>query len=76
MPPPPIALIFGLVAHHRIFDVFGDLGEGRGLVVMAVDIDDQEILVAALDRLLRAWASSVVVSNSSTERSRKLTVSI
>ena len=71
MPPPPIALILRLIAQHRVFDVFDDLGEGFGLVVMRVDIDDEEILVAPLDRLLRRRASSsVVVSNSSTERSR------
>ena len=30
-----------------------DLVEGLGLVVVAVDVDDAEILVAALDRLVR-----------------------
>ena len=44
--------ILGLVAQHRIVDVFGDLLEGLGLVVVRVDVDDQEVLVLALDRLL------------------------
>ena len=40
------------MAHHRILHVLQDLVERLGLVVVAVDVDDAEILVAALDRLL------------------------
>ncbi len=47
-----MALKFGLVAHHRIFDVFGDLLERLGLVVVRVGIDDQEVFVLAHDRLI------------------------
>ena len=47
------ALILGLVADDRILHVLQDLVEGLGLVVVAVDVDDAEILVAALDRLVR-----------------------
>ncbi len=41
-----------LVAQHRVLDVFEDLAERLGLVMVRVDIDDAEILVAALRRLL------------------------
>ena len=47
------ALIFGFVANDRILHVLQDLVECLGLVVVAVDVDDAEILVAALDRLVR-----------------------
>jgi hypothetical protein len=46
-------LIPGFVAQDRILHVLQDLVERLGLVMVAVDVDDQEILVAALDRLLR-----------------------
>jgi hypothetical protein len=46
------ALVLGLVAQHRILHVLQDLVEGLGLVVMAVDVDDAEILVAPLHGLL------------------------
>ena len=52
------ALELGLVAQHRILDVFSDLVESFGLVVMGIDVDDQEILVVALDRLLVACAAA------------------
>ena len=45
------ALVLRLVAQHRIVDVLEDFVERLGLVVVAVDVDDAEILVAALDRL-------------------------
>ena len=40
------------MAQNRILHVLQDLVEGLGLVVMAVDVDDAEILVAPLDRLV------------------------
>src|SRR5579862_6282743 len=46
------ALILRLVPHHRVFEEIANLGEAVGLVVMGVDIDDEEILIAPLDRLL------------------------
>ncbi len=46
------ALIARLIAQDRVFDVIADALETVGLVVMRVDIDDEEILIAALDRLL------------------------
>ena len=46
------ALVLGLVAQHRIFHVGQDLAERLGLVVVAIDVDDAEILVAPLDCLL------------------------
>ena len=46
------ALEFRLVAQHRIVDELGDLLERLGLVVVRVYVDNEEILVAALDRLL------------------------
>ena len=44
-PPREMALELGLVAQHRIVDVFGDLLERFGLVVVGVDVDDQEVFV-------------------------------
>src|SRR6185312_11393514 len=38
-------------AQHRIFDVLANLLPRRNLEVMTVDIADEEIFVAALDRL-------------------------
>ena len=40
------------MAQHRILDIFGDLLEGLGLVVMRVDIDDQKVLIVPLHGLL------------------------
>jgi hypothetical protein len=47
-----VALILGLIAHHRIVDIFEDLGIRHVLIVMSVDIDDEEILVVTLHALL------------------------
>ncbi len=47
------ALVLGLVAQHRIVHVLQDLVERLGLIVVAVDVDDAEVLVTALHRLLR-----------------------
>jgi hypothetical protein len=47
-----MALEFCLVTHHRIVDVFGDLLERFGLVMMRVGVDDQEVLIFAIDRLI------------------------
>ena len=41
-----------LAADHRTFDVFEHVLVGFALVVMRVDVDDQEILIVALARLL------------------------
>ena len=46
------ALVLGLEAHHRIVHVLDDFLERLGFVVMAVDVDDAEVLVAASHRLL------------------------
>ena len=46
------ALVLCLIPHHRVFDEFADLRERAGLVMMAVDVGDEEILVSPLDRLL------------------------
>ena len=52
MPRLGQALMPGVVPQHRIVDVFDDLVERFRLVMMRIDVDDQEILVAALHRLL------------------------
>ena len=46
------ALDLRLVAHHRVLDIFEDLLERLGLVMVRVDVDDAEILVFPLRRLL------------------------
>ncbi len=43
----------GELLQHRVFHVFEDLVERLQLVVVRVDVDDREVPVAALARLLR-----------------------
>ena len=52
------ALEFRLVAQHRIVDELGDLLERLGLVVVRLDVDDEEVFIAALDRLLGGVAAT------------------
>ena len=68
------ALELRLVAQHRVLDELRDLLERLGLVVMRVDVDDEEVLVAALDRLLGGVLQQRAGVEPSAERSRKLRV--
>ena len=56
---------------HRIVHVFEDFVDQLAFVMMRVDVDDREILVAAFSACLEACASSLLVSNSSTAMRRK-----
>src|SRR5690348_6032941 len=47
-----ISLISRLLPHHWVFDIVADLLEGLRLVMMRIDVDDEEILIAPPPRLL------------------------